>query len=110
MGWSIRLVDENGEVCQVPRHQQGSTINLAAQEQMPAEIDVTFNYKKLFNFRLLSGLPAWFSRRLLKAYIRFHKGQPIDDYWAATGGNVKQVLFLLFRWTSQHPDCVWQVY
>ena len=111
MGWVIKLVDANGQVCQVPRHSNGSNVNLAAPEITAAEIDVTFNYKKLFNFSLLDGNKAAYSRRIIRDFVFSFRGKiPSKDYWEATEGNVKKILYLLFYWAGKHPNAIWRVY
>ena len=107
MSWDISLCDENGCV-EVERFTEGGTYAIGGSTD--ADLNVTYNYGKHFDFRdELHGKKAADVIPLLEAKVAELGTERDRDYWNPTPGNVGYTLALLLRWAQQYPDAVFDV-
>lgn len=112
MGYSIKLVGEDGEIVGVTRHQEGSSYVMGGTDD--ANIDITYNYAKYFReeidsrygIRWLYGKHAHECIDVLEAAVE-KLGKVRDaDYWETTPGNAGHVLNVLLAWARQYPYAI----
>lgn len=106
MSYSILLVNKEGNVVEVPSHEEGGTI---------AEFSVTYNYCEvysLFGFSMwaLNGMPAGCAVAAFDPLVTRLGTKQYPDYWAPTPGNAGHTLKVLLDWCRLHPDAVIQVH
>ena len=109
MGYTIKLVDEHGDIVQVDSHTEGVNRMVAttnAVVSMPL-------YKNLYNaIDGSEGIRWLYGKKALVCIGRLHGairelGMVQDyDYWKATPGNAGYALSILLKWAKQHPDAV----
>ena len=108
MGWEISLICP---CCKRPifvsEHQEGSIIDLDGSTE--ADISVTYNYSKYFDFSVLNGRKAKSTIKLLEQNIEKLGTIQDSNYWIATEGNVGHILNLLLQWAKKHPQAIWEV-
>lgn len=112
MGYSIRLVGEDGEIVRVSRHQEGS--NFVIDGTTDAVIDITYNYVGHFRdtidkrdgIRWLYGKHARLCIFILEDAVGKLGTVRGADYWEATPGNAGYVLHVLLMWARQYPDAI----
>ena len=112
MGYSIKLLGEDGEPVSVVRHQEGS--NFALGGTTDASIDITYNYSGYFVEHIDSGAGIRFlyGKRAVDCIDILEKavdslGKVVDDdYWRTTPGNAGHVLSVLLAWANEHPDAI----
>lgn len=112
MGYSIRLVGNDGDVVSVLRHQEGS--NFVIDGTTDAVIDITYNYVKYFNetihkrdgIRWLYGKRAHECKDVLEAAVEKLGTKRDVDYWNPTPGNAGDVLYVLLKWAREHPYAI----
>ena len=72
---------------------EGGTYILEGMSE--AELNVTWNYAKHFNYQQLGGLTAENALKLLRKAISSLNDDCDEDYWKPTEGNVKESLVTL---------------
>jgi len=83
--------------------QEGGTYVFGGQTE--AELNVTYNYARHFDFRQLDGMKAVEAMPILKEAIDKLKDDMVDDYWKPTEGNVKRAVTTLYefaRYSVEH--------
>lgn len=106
MSWWISL-QENGEFCDVPLFEEGGTYALGGSCE--ADLNVTYNYGGLFNFRGLDGRTGAETQAELDDAVARLGTERDMNYWAATPGNAGVACALLASWARLYPDAVWHV-
>jgi len=114
MGYSIKLVGEDGEIVSVSRHQEGS--NFVMNGTTDAIIDITYNYSLYFReeidhiigIRWLYGKHSYECVDVLEAAVEKLGTKRDVDYWILTPGNAGHVLYILLKWAKQHPNAVFE--
>jgi|SRR6185312_6132912 len=110
MSYDITLNDDNGNVLRLPEHmrfEEGGTFAMGGT--IECELNVTYNYAVLYDFRSLDGKRAdstvkdMFGKVLELGLIRD------VDYWQPTPGNVGCALWRLLTFAVYHPDGIWKV-
>ena len=117
MSWDCTLVDKRtgkpleGEA---PHNFTGGTYQVGGTKELT--LNITYNYGKIFRKVLggeglndLSGMRGLESIRFLLNGADQLKGEPDDDYWAATEGNARKALMDLVELATMRPDGVWQL-
>ena len=98
MSWNIELQTKNGQVVKTDRiRKEGGTYSIFGTRN--AELNVTYNYGKIFDFKEIDGLSAQ------EAFVVLAKAVcdlgclegPSVDYWKCTKGNVKKALLILLE-------------
>ncbi len=107
MSWWVHLNDSEGNSVTVDRHAEGGTY--AMEGTTDAELNVTYNYGKHFNFRSLDGLSGAQAQAPLKEVIARLNGDRDPDYWSPTEGNARRACEILLGWAQQHPNAVFDV-
>jgi len=99
MSWWIYLEDVNGERLDTQKlRSEGGVYRLCGQSE--AELNVTYNYGCLFDFKSLNGMEAADAAPYLLHHIK-KLGQNEDpDYWKPTQGNVRRALITLFEFAD----------
>jgi len=107
MSYWVTLVDDYGQSVPVDAHTAGGVHEEG--ECRVAEMNVTSNYAKHFDFRMLDG--KFGSQTIVQMEnavkdlgTRIHR-----DYQNPTPGNVGYVVDILLQWAEVHPDGVWRV-
>ncbi len=108
MSYWIYLQDRDGLPCRTERFQLGGTY--AAEGSTECELNVTYNYAKLFNFRELDGKTGQETATLLRETAQKYGTRKSDDYWECTEGNVGATLAVLAAWAAQYPEATWDVH
>jgi len=94
MSWWIYLEDENGNTIDTDiLHSEGGTYQFGGTTS--AELNVTYNYSKHFDFKLLNELAAGDAVKTLKDIANKLKDDVDENYWNATEGNVKNAITTL---------------
>lgn len=106
MSYDITLSDENG-VVPVERHFDGGTRALGGTPY--ADLNVTFNYRKHFDFNLLHEAIASDVEPIMADAVATLGTERDEDYWAPTPGNTGYALSILLGWARQHPDATFEV-
>jgi len=114
MGWDVELVDENGDVVQVPPHTFGSNIVIGGSDR--ASTTITFNYSKFYyqvfgekGFMTLNGMKAKDAIPLLEEAIKKLGTKRSGSYWDATPGNAGYALLVLLSWAKLHPEATFKI-
>ena len=113
MSWDVSLVNDDGEIVEVDRFEEGGTRCVGGSTI--AELNVTYNYNevtKLIWFHFKDGLDGYQARdtiRILLEAVEKLGTLIYKDYWAPTPGNAGFACFILLGWARQHPDCTWVV-
>lgn len=108
MSYWVYLTDDAGQTVQVESHQEGGTYCVGGTSE--AEINVTWNYAKHFNFRGLDGRGAKDTVAELEEAIGRLKADRSADYWDPTEGNVRHTLCVLLGWAKANPGAAWVVH
>lgn len=107
MSYDISLCDKEGNMLPAPPHEEGGTYAVGGTGR--AELNVTYNYSRHFNFRGLDGRVASETMPEMKAAIKKLGTKRDADYWASTPGNAGRAIKLLLSFAKLHPQGVWQV-
>lgn len=110
MGYDLSLVDQDGNVVQVSRHEEGGTYLIGGTTD--ASISITYNYATFFRnaldeelgIRYLYDRPAGECIERLESAIDVLGTEQDEDYWAKTQGNAGHILKILALWAEQHPN------
>lgn len=108
MSYWVHLKDKEGLTLPAEQHFEGGTYAVEGMEE--AELNVTYNYSKLFSVKeKLNGKTGAETLPILKeAVVRF--GVERDpDYWNPTEGNVGYMCEILRRWAEKNPEGRWHV-
>lgn len=115
MSYRVYLHDDDGEPCQVNRHQEGGTV--AVDGTTDAELNVTFNYAEYYydhlddedGLRALDGERAgdWIDD--LEEAVEKLGTETTDDYWESTPGNAGRALEILLNWARRYPEATFEV-
>lgn len=108
MSYDISLSNpETGETLEVGNHQEGSIIAIGG---VPfADMNVTYNYSKHFDFRSLHGKTGQETIPVLAEAVRRLGTIRDRDYWATTPGNAGYACSVLLGWAAQHSTGKWDV-
>lgn len=91
----------------VPRHYEGGHYNTSGAHE--AQLNVTYNYAKHFDFRALDKQLAQNVTMLLQdAVIKLGTEQD-SDYWAPTPGNTGYACLILLMWARLFPNATFVV-
>ena len=107
MSYDISLNDSSGHTVMVDRHWEGGTFALGGSTD--ADMNITYNYSRLFPFRDLHRKRAGDTIDQMQAAVDHLGKDRDDDYWTPTKGNVGYAVSILLDWARQHPDAVWEV-
>ncbi len=113
MSWWVYL-QKDGKTVAVPPFVEGGTIAVVDSDLIPepstrANISITYNYAKYFNFGALNGYKASDAIATLERAVDVLDNAPDKDYWAPTAGNTGHMCALLLSWARLHPDALWGV-
>ena len=106
MSYDITLL-RDGDPVTVERHTEGGIHILGGTDR--ADLNVTYNYYRHFDFRGLDGRTGADTLFELKAGVALLGVERDPDYWNPTEGNVVYTLEILRRWAEQYPDATWEV-
>lgn len=107
MSYWIYLEDENGPV-PVENHAEGGTYAIGGIGS--AEVNVTYNYARYFDFRALNGKTGVETLPELSKAVEKLGTDRHPDYWEPTPGNAGAAVALLKGWAEQHPEAIWDVH
>jgi hypothetical protein len=108
MSWWVSLHDVTGEIyTDVSKFEEGGTFVVGGSTE--ADLNVTYNYGKLFDFKSLYGKTGEESIPLLEEAVKKYGTIQNEDYWEPTEGNVGFACSVLLAWAKQHPRGKWQV-
>ncbi len=108
MSYWISLHDEQGNMPQVSGFEEGGTYCVGGSTE--ADLNVTYNYSKHFNFRDLHKQKAQDTIRLLADAVRELGTERDEDYWEPSPGNAGYACAVLLGWAKTHPACTWEVH
>jgi len=74
-----------------------------------ADLNVTYNYARHFNFRGLHGRKASKTIKKMEIAVKQLGTKRSDDYWDPTEGNTGHTINILLSWAKQFPKYVWDV-
>ena len=107
MSWWISLNDSEGEPLPVDKFTEGGTYALGGSDK--ADLNVTYNYGKHFDFEQLNGKTGKATQKLLDEAVEKLGTIRDHDYWNPTEGNVGRACSILAKWAHQYPKGVWRV-
>jgi hypothetical protein len=107
MSYWIYLDDEAGVPVPVQHFIEGGTLNIFGSSE--AEVNVTYNYARHFDFRSLHQRHASETVAELEAAVARLGTERDGDYWSPTEGNAGAACELLLGWAKQHPTAIWRV-
>lgn len=94
MSYWIYLDDEKGDIIDTDTvREEGATYVIGGISE--AELNITYNYAKYFDFRKLDGMKAAEAKNILDNKINQLGDDINSDYWKPTEGNVKKTLIIL---------------
>jgi len=108
MSYWIYLKDKNGGTVEVDSHAEGASANFWGSPR--ATLNVTVNYRALFNFNSLYGLTGQESIAHLREAVLTLGTQKDDNHWGVTFGNVGHHCSILLEWAENNPQAVWDVH
>lgn len=116
MSYDIYLECKDGGVAILPdgeKAPKGGTYNASGTNA--AEFNITYNYAEIISdvmdgksIRSLYGMTGEESIPILKGAIGKLDGEPGEDYWEPTPGNVKQSLMGLLSMAESCPKAIWR--
>lgn len=86
--------------------QEGGTFTVGGIYE--AELNVTYNYSKYFNFRNLDKEIAESTIPGLEVIVKGFGTEKDKDYWALTEGNVGYACSILLSFAKEHPEGIWE--
>lgn len=107
MTYWISLNDADGEPVEVEAFAEGGTYMVGGSTE--ANLNVTYNYARLYNFRGLDGRRAADTVGEMKSAICSLGTNRSDDYWEPSEGNAGYALSILLKWAEHYPDATWRV-
>jgi hypothetical protein len=107
MSYWIYLRNTDGETVEVEPFEDGGTYAIGGTTQ--AEINVTYNYARHFDYRALHNHKAADTILALESIVKRLGTERDCDYWAPTPGNAGAACARLLAWAKQHPDAIWKV-
>lgn len=108
MSYDIELRDkETGKIVEVESHEEGGTYALGGINE--ADLNVTYNYAKHFNFRGLHEKRAGDMIPEMEKTVAELGITQDKDYWNPTKGNVGHAVNILLKWAKQNPDAIFEV-
>ncbi len=107
MSWWVYLENKEGEAVEVLRHSDGGTYVMGGINA--AELNVTYNYGKHFDFKELNGKTGEEAKPLLIKAVGILGTKRDDDYWNPTKGNVGYACKLLLSWAGAYPEGIFRV-
>lgn len=109
MGYTVSLTSaKTGKPVKVPLFQEGGIPVVDGSKF--AELGVTYNYCKLFDFKSLDGKTVEETASLLWKAISKLGLVRDPNYLKPTEGNVGSACNILLGWAHLHPKAVWQVH
>ena len=106
MSYWVYLSDDEGTVG-VANHSEGGTYAIGGMPR--AELNVTYNYARFFDFRALDGQKAADTVEHIGMAVQQLGTERDPDYWKPTPGNAGHALSILLAWAEQHPNARWEV-
>lgn len=107
MSYWISLRDKDGKIPEVDSFEEGGVYIVGGSSE--ADLNVTYNYAKHFDFRGLHEKKVSETISTLEKAIETLKDDTTDNYWDSTEGNTKQPLKTLLSWARKYPDMSWNV-
>ena len=112
MSWDVSVVDKEGKTIETNHsREEGGTYQLGGTNK--ATLNVTYNYRKHFDFRQLHGMSINHAHLVLCSTIQTLSDEIDDDYWKSTEGNVKKTLTTLAEFAEyammNKPECTFEV-
>ena len=103
MSYDLRIHEEKypNLMAKVENHEEGGTFALGGTTD--AELNITYNYSKIFNFRGLNGKSCKECIEWLEPIVKILGTDRSEDYWESTNGNVGYCLSVILSWCKQHP-------
>jgi len=119
MSYWVSLRDAGGEVCTVPKFEDGGTKVAGGSEE--AELNVTYNYGEVyrlvpkflgfeFSIGFLNNRKALYTIAYLEHVVEVLGDKTYPDYWAPTPGNAGHAAAILLKWARLHPDATFEVH
>ncbi len=104
----VYLQDKENKTLPAEKHEEGGTYAVGGVSE--AEINVTYNYSKLFSVKKeLDGKTGAETLPVLKDAVARFGVERDNDYWSPTEGNVGYMCEILRRWAEKNPEGVWHV-
>lgn len=91
----------------VGRHAEGGTYVVGGTTD--AEISVTYNYCRFFDFGGLDGRTGADTKEDLEKAVSKLGTERSSNYWEAIPGNAGYACLILLSWALQHPSATWRV-
>ncbi len=108
MSWWVSLNDPaTSSLVTVERFTDGGTYAIGGSTE--ADLNVTYNYGRHFDFNALDGKKAADTIPVLEEAVQRLGTEQDADYWNPTPGNTGHACAILLAWARQHPDAVWRV-
>lgn len=100
--------DGRGGVVAVAHHEgEGGAYRVGGSNE--ADLSVTYNYCRLFDFAALDGRTGADTLPILRDAIGRLGTDTDGTYWAPTEGNAGHAASILCRWAEWRPDGIWRV-
>lgn len=106
MSWWVSL-NKKGIPVEVDSFREGGTYCMFGASE--ADLNVTYNYGKHFDFNSLHRKKAKTTIKVLEDKIKEFGTKKEKDYWQPTKGNVGYALNILLTWAKQYPEARWRV-
>ncbi len=96
------------EPAEVESFESGGTYTIGGSTE--ADLNVTYNYAKHFNFRKnLHGKKARKTVKMMQDAVDKLSTERSSDYWEPSEGNAGYAISILLEWAKQFPKFVWRV-
>lgn len=108
MSYELYVRDKDG-VCQSKTNRsEGGTFVVGGTKE--CNLNITWNYSKVFYIRILDGKTAGDCIDWLEAIIKILGTEQDLDYWKATNGNVGYTLSIILEWCKEFPEAIIDIY
>ncbi len=107
MSWWIYLKNKEGKAVEVPHFTEGGTYPMGGTNT--AELNVTYNYSKHFDFKELDEKTGEEAMQLLMKAVDTLGSKRDNDYWNPTKGNVGYACRILLGWALKNPEAIFTV-
>lgn len=99
MSWWIRLEDKNSKLIDTGiLRTEGGTYQVGGNSM--SELNVTYNYSKHFDFKILHNLTAELAMPILSEKLSELRDNVVKNYWSPTEGNVRKAISTLLAFAE----------
>jgi hypothetical protein len=92
-------IERDDEILKIPLHTEGGTYAMGGSDE--ADLNVTYNYSKLFRLANLDGMTVNDALVILAHKVAEFGVNQSNDYWQVTPGNVGHACMVVMSWCME---------